>query len=347
MIRMNVLNDLLTPSDWFAMISTCSIPPTARSRDRAQVPTTPAQGRRTQKHQELQRRRAERLANLKIEFVAGAFHLPGDSERIESLLPPNGTNQSASCGAVTPRPAGTRGYFTSLYETPLLTPDEEASLFRRLNFVKSQAAELCGTLDPDKPDVPLMDDIELLLLEADRVRNHIWRANLRLVVSIAKRYVNAENSLPDLISDGNMSLLRAIECFDVSRGYRFSTYATWAIRKNFHRAITRLHRERARFLSVDESLLATNPDRVTPTAYPRHADAIRQSLAQLLEQLPDRERLVVSARFGFDAGEHPQTLQQIADRLGVCKERSRQLLLRALARLKVLAVETGLEPLET
>jgi DNA-directed RNA polymerase sigma subunit (sigma70/sigma32) len=69
-------------------------------------------------------------------------------------------------------------------------------------------------------------------------------------------------------------------------------------------------------------------------------------LARLLDRLPDRERLVVSARFGFDAGEHPQTLQQIADRLGVCKERSRQLLLRALGRLQSLAEETGLEPFD-
>ncbi|MBX9790666.1 MAG: sigma-70 family RNA polymerase sigma factor [Pirellulales bacterium] len=329
------------------MISTCSDAPGAQLRDQAPARAARSQGRKSRHDHELQCRRAARLRDLKIEFVAGPFDRPGDAERIESLLPPNGTNQSASCGATTPRPAGTRGYFASLYETPLLAPDEERSLFRRLNFVKSRAADLCATLDPDKPDVPLMDDIELLLAEADRVRNHIWRANLRLVVSIAKRYVNAENSLPDLISDGNMSLLRAIECFDVSRGYRFSTYATWAIRKNFHRAITRLHRDRARFLSVDESLLATNPDRVTPIVSTQHADAVRQSLAQLLEQLPDRERLVVSARFGFDAGEHPQTLQQIAERLGVCKERSRQLLLRALARLKTLAVETGLESLET
>ncbi|MGD9647789.1 MAG: sigma-70 family RNA polymerase sigma factor [Pirellulales bacterium] len=226
-----------------------------------------------------------------------------------------------------------------------MSRDDEASLFRRLNFVKHRAAELRDTLDPSQPDVPLMDDIELLLAEADRVRNHIWRANLRLVVSVAKRYVNAENSFQDLVSDGNVSLLRAIECFDVSRGFRFSTYATWALRKNYHRAITRRHRDRMRFVTVDEGLLAEAPAQPA-TISPRNADAIRQALGRLLDRLPDRERLVVSARFGFDAGEHPQTLQQIAVRLGVCKERSRQLLLRALARLQTLAVEYGLEPLE-
>ena len=328
------------------MISTRSDAPRAKLRDRAPARAARSRARKSRQDHELQRRRAACLRDLKIEFIAGPFDQPGDVDYIESLLP-DVKSQAASRDAASERPAGTRGYFASLYETPLLAPDVEASLFRRLNFVKSRAAELRGTLDPDQPDVPLMDDIELLLAEADRIRNHIWRANLRLVVSIAKRYVNPENSFSDLISDGNMSLLRAIECFDVSRGYRFSTYATWAIRKNFHRAITRRHRDRARFLSVDESLLASNPDRVTPTASPCHADAIRQSLTQLLEQLPDRERLVVSARFGFDAGEHPQTLQQIAERLGVCKERSRQLLLRALARLQALAVATGLEPLET
>jgi RNA polymerase sigma factor (sigma-70 family) len=307
----------------------------------------PARKSAPQARLERQRRRVARLRDLKIEFVGAAFDQPGAVDQIVDLIPASDAQATTPGDVTAKRPAGASGYLASLYETPLLSRDEEGALFRRLNFVKSRAAELRGTLDPNKPDVPLMDDIELLLGEADHVRNHIWRANLRLVVSIAKRYVNAENNFQDLVSDGNMSLLRAIECFDVSRGYRFSTYATWAIRKNYHRAITRRYRDRMRFMSVDESLLATAPDRAAPTASPRHAGSMRQALARLLDRLPDRERLVVSARFGFDAGEHPQTLQQIAERLGVCKERSRQLLLRALARLQTLAFESGLEPLES
>ena len=318
--------------------------------------TNPVRVKRTPRNHrraDLQRQRVERLLNLVIEFVphpdfeqqAAIAAADGRQGEIETLEP---AVTLAHCppDPISQRPAGARGYMASLYDTPLLSRDDEATLFRRLNYVKYRATELRAALDPNRPDVPLLDDIELLLVEADRTRNQIWRANLRLVVSIAKRYVNPENSFEDLVSDGNMSLLRAIECFDISRGYRFSTYATWAIRKNFHRAITKRHRDRTRFATVDEALLVAAPDRAAPASSPQQAGATRHALARLLDRLPDRERLVVSARFGFDAGEHPQTLQQIADRLGVCKERSRQLLLRALGRLQKLAEETGLEPLD-
>jgi len=302
---------------------------------------------------ELQRQRAEQLRDLVIEFIPHPYFeqqsedaAAGGYQREIENLEPAGSLAQRPTDDRSQRPAGVRGYMASLYDTPLLTRDEEAALFRRLNYVKYRATVLRAALDPARPDVPLIDDIELLLAEADRARNHIWRANLRLVVSIAKRYVNPENCFEDLVSDGNMSLLRAIECFDISRGYRFSTYATWAIRKNFHRAITKRHRDRTRFTTVDDSLLIAAPDRAAPAGSLQQAGGTRHALARLLDRLPDRERLVVSARFGFDAGEHPQTLQQIADRLGVCKERSRQLLLRALDRLQKLAEETGLEPLD-
>lgn len=328
------------------MVATLSAPSASKSTRSAQHRSKNSKrGPRTPRGAECEREksRAQRLLDLKIEFVGDSFAEPEAASRIVDLVPQSAGQDSNP--AEIAKPPGASSYFASLYTTPLLSRDDEASLFRRLNFVKHRAAELRDTLDPSQPDVPLMDDIELLLAEADRVRNHIWRANLRLVVSVAKRYVNAENSFQDLVSDGNVSLLRAIECFDVSRGFRFSTYATWALRKNYHRAITRRHRDRMRFVTVDEGLLAEAPAQPA-TISPRNADAIRQALGRLLDRLPDRERLVVSARFGFDAGEHPQTLQQIAVRLGVCKERSRQLLLRALARLQTLAVEYGLEPLE-
>jgi RNA polymerase sigma factor (sigma-70 family) len=326
---------------------------TVRPKQLRKKPLRQQGKQRPNRRAELHRQRAEQIRDLLIEFVphplfeqqaaeAAANGHPLEIETLEPAAPlPLRPSNDAS-----DRPAGARGYMASLYDTPLLTRDEEAALFRRLNYVKYRATVLRATLDPARLDVPLLDDIELLLAEADRTRNQIWRANLRLVVSIAKRYVNPENCFEDLVSDGNMSLLRAIECFDISRGYRFSTYATWAIRKNFHRAITKRHRDRTRFATVDESLLVAAPDRAAPAGPPQQAGATRHALARLLDRLPDRERLVVSARFGFDAGEHPQTLQQIADRLGVCKERSRQLLLRALGRLQSLAEETGLEPFD-
>ena len=82
-----------------------------------------------------------------------------------------------------------------------------------------------------------MDRIENLYEESVATKNQIISANLRLVVSIAKRYVGPAEDFFELVSDGNLSLIRAVEKFDVSRGNRFSTYATWAIMKNFARTI--------------------------------------------------------------------------------------------------------------
>src|SRR5208283_1620386 len=95
----------------------------------------------------------------------------------------------------------------------------------------------------------LMDQIEKLYDESVATRNQIIRANLRLVVSAAKRYVGPAADFFELVSDGNMSLIRAAEKFDVSLGYRFSTYASWAIMKNFARTIPDVLRRRDRFCS--------------------------------------------------------------------------------------------------
>src|SRR5262249_61659972 len=82
-----------------------------------------------------------------------------------------------------------------------------------------------------------LDAIDRLQAEALVAKNQIIRANLRLVVSISKKRVGPSNNFFELVSDGNMSLIRAVEKFDANRGFKFSTYASWAIMKNFARTI--------------------------------------------------------------------------------------------------------------
>ena len=107
-----------------------------------------------------------------------------------------------------------------------------------------------------------MDLVEKLYDEAVATKNQIIRANLRLVVSIAKRHVGPAENFFELVSDGNMSLMRAVEKFDFARGYKFSTYASWAIMKNFARTIPDEHRHRDRFrTSQAEMFAATEDDR--------------------------------------------------------------------------------------
>ena len=112
----------------------------------------------------------------------------------------------------------------------------------------------------DRPKRRLMDRIENLYEESVATKNQIISANLRLVVSIAKRYIGPAEDFFELVSDGNLSLIRAVEKFDVSRGNRFSTYATWAIMKNFARTIPAVLRHRDRFRTSHSEVFSTTED---------------------------------------------------------------------------------------
>ena len=156
-------------------------------------------------------------------------------------------------------------YLASLYEMPLLTREQEAHLFRKYNYLKYKAAKLRDELDPAQPKSSLMDEIEALQQQTVATKNEIARANLRLVVSIAKRHVTPDQNFFELVSDGNMSLLRAVEKFDFARGNKFSTYASWAIMKNFARTIPGEFKHRDRFrTSQDELFAATQEHRGNP-----------------------------------------------------------------------------------
>ena len=157
-------------------------------------------------------------------------------------------------------PSGLPAYMASLYEVPLLTREQEAHLFRKMNYLKYQASKLRETLDVDRPKRRLMDRIENLYEESVATKNQIISANLRLVVSIAKRYIGPAEDFFELVSDGNMSLIRAVEKFDVSRGNRFSTYATWAIMKNFARSIPAVLRHRDRFSTSHAEVFGATVD---------------------------------------------------------------------------------------
>ena len=120
-------------------------------------------------------------------------------------------------------------------------------MFRKFNYLKHRAIKLREGLDPARAKSSVMDEIDALYEQIVATKNQIVRANLRLVVSIAKRHVGHGENFFELVSDGNMSLIRAVEKFDYARGNKFSTYASWAIMKNFARTIPDEHRHRDRF----------------------------------------------------------------------------------------------------
>ncbi len=126
-------------------------------------------------------------------------------------------------------------YLKEMARVPLLTNEEEVELAMRLeagNEAREKLARLDGQLDQETRQA-----LEAIVEDGRAARDHLIKANTRLVVSIAKKYMGRGVHFLDLIQEGNLGLMKAVEKFDYKRGYRFSTYATWWIRQTITRAI--------------------------------------------------------------------------------------------------------------
>ncbi len=241
-------------------------------------------------------------------------------------------------------PSGLPAYLASLYEMPLLTREQEVHLFRKMNYLKYKARALLRQLDLDRPKSRLMDRIEKAYDESVTIRNRIIRANLRLVASIAKRHVGPAADFFEMASDGNISLMRAVEKFDFALGFRFSTYASWAIMKNFARTIPNALRHRNRFCTSHSEMLSAVEDARANQYEQELAQIQRKShVAGILKRLDNREQQIVKSRFGLTSGQEPRTLKQVGAAMEVTKERVRQIQSRAMGRLRQAAEEGQFE----
>jgi RNA polymerase primary sigma factor/RNA polymerase sigma factor len=284
--------------------------------------------------------RAEHILQLPLDFMPNALFARGSAEKVVNQPFPGPVETKK-----VRRPSGLPAYLASLYEVPLLTREQEVWLFRKFNFLKHKASGLREQLDPERPNARLMDQIERLYEEIVEVKNRIVRANLRLVVSIAKRRVAPGDSFFDLVSDGNMSLIRAVEKFDYARGNKFSTYASWAIMKNYARTIPDEHKRRDRFRAADMEMLQTAADRRADEYQQRLAanDRLRQ-VSKFLDRLDQREQTIIIRRYGLDHEHEPQTLKEVGSALGVTKERVRQIEAKALEKLREAAAAEAMLP---
>ena len=287
--------------------------------------------------------RATRLLEGRIEAMPHeSFDDPAQQVAILGPMPesPGGDGASARQPHA---PEGLPPYLASLYDVPLLNRDQEMHLFRKMNYLKYQAIRLREKLDPAHAKAADMDRIERLQEDALAVKNQIIRANLRLVVSIAKKNVGQADNLFERVSDGNMSLIRAVEKFDYSRGNKFSTYASWAIIRNFARSIRDENHRRDRFVTGHEVAFESAAD---PREQARESEAehnhSREAVRGMLGRLDERERKILSSRFGIgDSGE--RTLEDLGRELGITKERVRQIEARAQDKLRKIAVEERLD----
>ncbi len=235
-------------------------------------------------------------------------------------------------------------YLAKLYEVPLLTAEQETHLFRKMNYLKYKASLLRKRLSEEKPKARLMSQIETLYDLAVATKNEIISANLRLVVSIAKKHVGPFVNFFELVSDGNLSLIKAVEKFDYMRGNKFSTYATWAVMRNFARTIPDEKKYRDRFHPSENEIFESTEDFRSLGGLEEKIQSERVHLVdRLLEELSDREQEIIMSRYGLGNEQSPRTLRQIGAEMDVTKERVRQIEIRALAKLRKVAQEEHLE----
>jgi len=285
--------------------------------------------------------RALRLLEIKLEYMAHPSF--DDRAAAAEILGPMPDPADGKGPRRTKAPKGLPPYLSSLYEVPLLAREQEMHLFRKMNYLKFQANTLRQSLDPSRAKTADLDEIERLQEEALAVKNQIIRSNLRLVVSIAKRHVGPSNNFFELVSDGNMSLIRAVEKFDFSRGNKFSTYASWAIMKNFARTIPEENYRRDRFVTGHEEMFEAAADnRTDEHEYESALKRMQEAVKGMLGRLDDRERRIIISRYGL-GGVSEQTLEQLGRELGITKERVRQIESRAQEKLRKIANEEKLD----
>lgn len=285
--------------------------------------------------------RMEQILELPLDYIYNEDF--EDTSREAEYLGP--IPEPASAPRKVRVPSGLPSYLAALYDVPLLTREQEYHLFRKMNYLKHKASRLReGLEETSGSKTAMMDEIDDLYEAAVLVKNKVVQSNLRLVVSIAKRHVASTDDFFALVSDGNMSLIRAVEKFDYSRGNKFSTYASWAIMKNFARTIPSEFKHRDRFRTTTEELfVARQDDRLDPYVEETVQRSRQRELSKILNRLDEREQKIITARFGLGRGTEPLTLKQVGEEMGVTKERIRQLEARALTKLREAADEAKID----
>jgi len=289
-------------------------------------------------------------------------------------------------------------YLVDISRRPLLTKRDEVDLAQRIE-AGAEAREQLDASDGSRPAA--RRELARRARDGDAARREFVEANLRLVVSIAKHYRSSGLQLLDLVQEGNLGLLRAVDKFDWRKGFKFSTYSTWWIRQAIQRGIAntsrtirlpvhagdqllRARQVRARLeselgrtptraevateLGVPQPVLAALMQRGTAPASLSEplgddgnrdladvvADPLAESpfdaaaaallpgeLADFLAPLSERERQVLTLRFGLDSGE-PRTLEQVGVHFEVTRERIRQIEAKAMTKLRHPAFNPGM-----
>jgi RNA polymerase primary sigma factor len=199
---------------------------------------------------ELPQEQAEQVLSLLNDEGIEVLDPRAESAETSDLLVRRRREEEANAAKASPTSDPVRMYLKEIGKVPLLTAAEEVDLAKRIEAGLFAAEKLGGGR---RLTVALRVDLEAVARDGDVAKRKLVEANLRLVVSIAKRYVGRGMLFLDLIQEGNLGLIRAVEKFDYTKGYKFSTYATWWIRQ----AITRAIADQARTIRIPVHMVET------------------------------------------------------------------------------------------
>ncbi|UCD28349.1 MAG: sigma-70 family RNA polymerase sigma factor, partial [Planctomycetota bacterium] len=220
-----------------------------------------------------------------------------------------------------------------------LSTAQEILLFQRFNYARMRTVELL--MKHEDKTMPFDVICELLAWghRALMARGQITQANVPLVLAMAKRTRLNGLDFNDLISEGDFALLRSIDKFDCSSGFKFSTYACRAILKSFSRVALRTSRYRGHFPTEFDPMLEKSDfiERKRDGIESECVDELRDIITDNLAELNEMEQTVIRERFALEAADSetkPKTLEQVGDMIGVTKERVRQIQNKALKKIR-------------
>ncbi len=284
-------------------------------------------------HRTIDEVKTERIKKQPLDYIYNPdFDDP--SKEAEILAPMPGEEEFQEKRRKMHAPKDVPADLASLYEWPLLNKEQEQHQFRLMNFLKHKLHKLQQSIDPASARTSELRKVEELQGRVKEVRDRLINCNMRLVVAYAKKHVAQVEDLFELISDGNVSMMRAIDKFDYARGNKFSTYASWAIMNNFVRSLPTEKRYRDRNLTGHDELFDARADaRTDEQEVVTQARNARDYVNELLRELDPRTQEVIRMRNGLDGSER-MTLQQVGQHFGITKERVRQINFRAMQQLR-------------